>query len=47
MRLHGLEPIGVEMDRDGMNPDALEKALREQDIRLAYLIPSITTRPAW
>lgn len=40
MRLHGLEPIGVEMDRDGMNPDALEKALREQDIRLAYLIPS-------
>lgn len=40
MKLHGLEPIGVRMDSNGMNLDELSKALSENDVSLAYLIPS-------
>ncbi|HYE81118.1 MAG TPA: PLP-dependent aminotransferase family protein [Clostridia bacterium] len=39
-KLHGLDTIGVRLDSDGMNLDELSKALSENDVRLAYLIPS-------
>jgi DNA-binding transcriptional MocR family regulator len=40
MKLHGLEPVGIAMDNDGMNLGELSKTLSENDMRLAYLIPS-------
>ncbi len=39
-KLHGLETIGVKLDNDGMNLDDLSKTLEENDVNLAYLIPS-------
>jgi DNA-binding transcriptional MocR family regulator len=39
-RLHGLETVGVRLDNDGMNLGELSAALSQNNIRLAYLIPS-------
>ncbi|MEJ8307171.1 PLP-dependent aminotransferase family protein [Saccharibacillus sacchari] len=40
MKLHGFEPVGVSMDRDGMNMDELKQTLDEGGFDLAYLTPS-------
>lgn len=40
MRLNGLETVGVEMDEGGINPSALKKCIKENQITLAYIIPS-------
>lgn len=36
-----LVPIGIEMDEDGMLPDALEHALRKNPARLLYIVPTL------
>jgi 2-aminoadipate transaminase len=38
---HGLKPVGIKMDNDGMNLEALENALKQnRNVRLLYIIPS-------
>ena len=40
-RSNGATPIGVRMDEDGIDPDALEQAIRKhQNVKLLYLIPT-------
>jgi DNA-binding transcriptional MocR family regulator len=46
-RLHHLRLAGVAMDEEGMNPDALEAALRAGPVRAIYVVPTLqnpTTR---
>ncbi|CAM4024260.1 aminotransferase-like domain-containing protein [Saccharibacillus endophyticus] len=40
MKLHGFEPVGVRMERDGVNMDELKRTLDEGGFDLAYLTPS-------
>ncbi|GAA0739659.1 PLP-dependent aminotransferase family protein [Clostridium oceanicum] len=41
MKLHGINPIGIDLDKDGVNIDSLKKVLEDnQNIKLMYLIPS-------
>ncbi|WP_102401158.1 PLP-dependent aminotransferase family protein [Haloimpatiens massiliensis] len=40
MKLHGLKLVGVPMNKDGMNINALEKILQERKVKFSYLIPS-------
>jgi DNA-binding transcriptional MocR family regulator len=40
MKLHGLNIIGIDMDRDGMNLSLLKEKLKENKVKLCYLIPS-------
>lgn len=40
MRLHGLNIIGIDMDKDGMKIDVLREKLKENRVQLCYLIPS-------
>lgn len=40
MKLHGLEPVGIPLESDGINLQQLSDALTKGDIRLSYLIPS-------
>ncbi|NLZ49426.1 MAG: PLP-dependent aminotransferase family protein [Clostridiales bacterium] len=40
MRLHGLNLLGVPMTLDGLDLDALEKAVNNNYIKVSYLIPS-------
>jgi len=40
IKLHGLEPVGVTMDDDGMNLEELSERLSGNDIKLAYVVPS-------
>ncbi len=40
MKLHGFEPVGVRMERDGVNMDELKQTLGEGGFDLAYLTPS-------
>ncbi|WP_037287528.1 PLP-dependent aminotransferase family protein [Saccharibacillus sacchari] len=40
MKLHGFEPVGVRMERDGVNMDELKQTLDEGGFDLAYLTPS-------
>ncbi|MDD4715812.1 MAG: PLP-dependent aminotransferase family protein [Oscillospiraceae bacterium] len=40
-RSYGARPVGIPMDEEGMDPDALELALRrEKNVRLIYTIPT-------
>jgi DNA-binding transcriptional MocR family regulator len=40
MKLHGLNIIGIDMDRDGMNLSLLKEKLKENKVKLCYIIPS-------
>lgn len=40
MKLHGLNIIGINMDKDGMKTDLLRTKLTESKVKLCYLIPS-------
>lgn len=40
MKVHGIEVVGVNMKSDGIDTVELEKKLRGNDIKFAYLIPS-------
>jgi DNA-binding transcriptional MocR family regulator len=40
MKLHGLNIIGIDMDRDGMNLSLLKEKLKENKVKVCYLIPS-------
>ncbi len=40
MKLHGLDIIGIEVDRDGINTNKLKQALKNNDIKAAYFVPS-------
>ena len=40
MKLHGLNPIGVDMDEDGVNLTQLKECLDSNDVDMAFLIPS-------
>lgn len=40
-RSNGAKTVGVEMDKDGIDPDALERAILEnKNVKLLYLIPT-------
>lgn len=40
MKLHGVNIVGVDMNEDGIDTNKLKKKLEENDIKLAYLVPS-------
>lgn len=40
MKLHGLNIIGIDMDKDGMKIDLLREKLKKNKVKLCYLIPS-------
>jgi 2-aminoadipate transaminase len=40
LRLHGAEPVGVECDEGGIDPEALDRAAAETGARVAYLVPT-------
>lgn len=40
MKIHGLNIIGVEMNKDGINVDMLEESIKNNQIKFAYLVPS-------
>ncbi|SFJ58669.1 MocR-like pyridoxine biosynthesis transcription factor PdxR [Thermoflavimicrobium dichotomicum] len=40
LRLNGFEPVGIEMEQDGIHLEKLRRALSEQLFCFAYLIPS-------
>lgn len=40
MKLHGVNIVGVDMNEDGIDTNRLKKKLEENDIKLAYLVPS-------
>ncbi len=40
MRLKGIDIIGINMEQDGLNAEELEKALKENHVKMAYLVPS-------
>lgn len=40
MKLHGVNIVGVDMNEDGIDTSRLKKKLEENDIKLAYLVPS-------
>lgn len=40
MKLHGLNLCGVQMDKRGINTEKLKICLKENKVKLAYLIPS-------
>ncbi|MBC2580798.1 PLP-dependent aminotransferase family protein [Clostridium sp. DJ247] len=40
MKLHNLEVVGIDMDRDGINIDKLKRTLEKDNFKLSYLIPS-------
>ncbi|MCQ4085289.1 PLP-dependent aminotransferase family protein [Saccharibacillus sp. JS10] len=40
MKLHGFEPVGVNMERDGIHIETLRSMLNEQTFDMAYLTPS-------
>ena len=40
MKLHGLNTIGVEMEEDGINLSHMKECLENNDIDMAFLIPS-------
>ena len=40
MKMYGLEVVGVDIKDDGIDIDSLKDKLRENEIKLAYLIPS-------
>lgn len=40
MRLKGIDIIGINMEPDGLNSEELEKALKQNHVKIAYLVPS-------
>jgi len=40
LRLHGAEPVGVECDDDGVDPEALDRAAAATGARVVYLVPT-------
>lgn len=40
MKLHELEILGIEVDEEGLNTNALKEAIIGKDIKAAYLVPS-------
>ncbi|WMJ79919.1 PLP-dependent aminotransferase family protein [Clostridium sp. MB40-C1] len=40
MKLQGLDVIGIDMKEDGLNISKLKSSLKENDIKIAYLVPS-------
>jgi len=40
MKLHELDIIGIEVDKEGLNTDELKQALKSPDIKAAYFVPS-------
>lgn len=40
MKLHGLNIIGIDIDKDGMDIELLKEKLRENTVKLCYIIPS-------
>jgi len=40
MKLHGVNIVGVDMNEDGIDTNKLKKKLEENDMKLAYLVPS-------
>jgi DNA-binding transcriptional MocR family regulator len=40
MKLHGLNILGVKMDKDGVHMEAFQEAAKDKTIKAAYLVPS-------
>ncbi|MCY6355254.1 MocR-like pyridoxine biosynthesis transcription factor PdxR [Clostridium sp. ZS2-4] len=40
MRLKGIDIIGITMEQDGLNAQELEKVLQQNQVKMAYLVPS-------
>ena len=40
LRLHGAEPIGVDCDEGGIDPEALDRAAEESGASVVYLVPT-------
>lgn len=40
LKLYGADIKGVEMEKDGISIEGLERELKKEDVKLAYLIPS-------
>ena len=40
MKVHGIDIVGVKMDKDGINLDDLNKKIKDNNIKFAYITPS-------
>ncbi len=40
MKMHDIEIVGIDMDKDGINIDKLKETIGKNNIKLAYLVPS-------
>ncbi len=40
MKMHDIEIVGIDMDKDGINIDKLKENIDKNNIKLAYLVPS-------
>ncbi|GAA0062734.1 MocR-like pyridoxine biosynthesis transcription factor PdxR [Clostridium sp. CTA-1] len=40
MKMHDIEIVGIDMDKDGINIDKLKETICKNNIKLAYLVPS-------
>ncbi len=40
LRLHGAEPVGVDCDDGGLDPEALDRAAEDSGARVVYLVPN-------
>ena len=40
MKLHGLNILGAKLDKDGIDLDSLERSLKDNTVKAAYLVPS-------